>query len=252
MELTFLGVSSALSIGEKLFQSNMLIKSLSGKYLLIDCGTDIKHSLNEQKISSESIDAVYVSHLHSDHTGGLEWLGFSALFQQNSKRPKLYIDTLLEKALWDNVLSGGMSSIEEEKAFLSTYFDVQTIINKQFVWEGYKFELIQVVHSIDNHQQLPCFGLIIYGDKKKVFLSTDTRFTPKTLMSTYNNVDLIFHDCETMTNPSMQHATYHDLTKLNHKIKAKMWLYDYNQIDELNAKKDGFLGFVLQGQRFDI
>jgi ribonuclease BN (tRNA processing enzyme) len=252
VELKFLGVSSALSVGYKIFQSNMIIKSLSDKYLLIDCGTDIKHSLNEQNIQSSDIDAVYISHLHSDHTGGLEWLGFSSLFMKNKKKPKLYVDSLLEKTLWDNVLSGGMSSIEEEKASLATYFDVQKIVHDGFVWEGYKFELISVVHSMHNHRQLPCFGLIIHGDKKKVFLSTDTRFTPKNLITTYNNVDLIFHDCETIADPSMQHATYNDLKTLSPNIKAKMWLYDYNDINEFNATQDGFLGFVIQGQKFDI
>ena len=72
--------------------------------MLIDCGSDIKHSLFEQGLSHTDIDAVYISHLHADHVGGLEWLGFSKLFN-DKKKPKLYISPKLQTELWNNVLS---------------------------------------------------------------------------------------------------------------------------------------------------
>ena len=90
MKLLFLGVSSALSVGDKKYQSNMLIKSSTNRHLLIDCGTDIRHSLYEQGVSHSTIDAVYISHLHADHVGGLEWLSFSKVFIDH-KKPGLYI-----------------------------------------------------------------------------------------------------------------------------------------------------------------
>ncbi|MDF1756821.1 MAG: MBL fold metallo-hydrolase [Legionellaceae bacterium] len=251
MKLVFLGVSSALTTGYKNFQSNMLITSSSGRSLLIDCGTDIKHSLYDQKVSHSDIDAVYISHLHADHVGGLEWLGFSKLFIDQS-RPSLYISRDQQQALWENVLKGGMSSLEDRSATLESYFNPQTIQDNAFIWEGHHFQLVKVFHSINNNKRIPCYGLMITGDHMQVFLSTDTRFSPEDLMPFYTKADIIFHDCEISKIPSNQHALYHDLKTLDNSIKEKMWLYDYANGRKPNAKKDGFKGYVVRGQSFDI
>ena len=55
----------------------MILESEDGSKLLIDCGTDARHSLHELGLSYKDIEHVYISHLHADHAGGLEWLGFS-------------------------------------------------------------------------------------------------------------------------------------------------------------------------------
>lgn len=251
MKLLFLGVSSALSVGDMRYQSNMLIKSSTDRQMLIDCGTDIRHSLYEQGFTHSTIDAVYISHLHADHVGGLEWLSFSKVFVDH-KKPELYISSDQQDKLWNNVLSGGMSSLENVESTLSTWFDVQSISDLRFTWETYPFRLIKIPHSISNQKYLPAYGLLIKGDSKTIFLSTDTRFCPELLESVYNEADLIFHDCETSTLSSGQHARYSDLKTLDAKIKNKMWLYDYNDGELPDATKDGFKGFVVRGQAFDF
>jgi ribonuclease BN (tRNA processing enzyme) len=251
MRIMFLGVSSALTTGYKNYQSNMILESSSGNKMLIDCGSDIKHSLFEQGMTHSDINAVYISHLHADHVGGLEWLGFSKLFIDN-KKPDLFISPNLQTRLWDNVLSGGMSSLESEEATLSSFFNIKAIQNNIFTWEKYTFQLVGVFHSINNHKRIPCFGLLISGSKMKVFLSTDTRFSPKELIPIYNEADLIFHDCETLQVSSGQHAEYTDLKTLDASIKEKMWLYDYDNGPLPQAKNDGFKGFVTRGQSFEI
>jgi ribonuclease BN (tRNA processing enzyme) len=251
VKLLFLGVLAAFSVGDKSFQSNMLIENESGSKLLIDCGSDARLSLFAQGYGHNDIDAVYISHLHSDHVGGLEWLGFTKRFI-DSQKPRLYISADQIDKLWKNVLSGGMSSLEGEEATLSTYFDVKAISNGYFIWENYLFELIKTHHYICNREILPSYGLLIQNTRQKIFISTDTRFTPDNLQLVYNKADIIFHDCETSTTISGQHAHYNDLKNLDSKIKQKMWLYDYNQGELPNAQKDGFQGFVVRGQRFKL
>lgn len=249
MKLTFLGVSSALAVGENAYHSNMLFESDSGKKLLLDCGSDIRHSLFALGYTHDDISAVYISHLHSDHTGGLEWLGFCKRFIKG-KTVDLYISKDQEKTLWNHVLSGGMCSLEEEQATIASYFNVMPLHNNSFVWENYKFHLIRTHHSISNHKILPSYGLYITGGSKKIFISTDTRFSPELLHPVYEEADLIFHDCELSEKLSMQHAHYKDLKNLDSKTKGKTWLYDYWGPELPDAKKDGFLGFVVRGQTF--
>jgi ribonuclease BN (tRNA processing enzyme) len=78
-KMIFLGSGSAFTMKNR--QSNaILIDSENKKSLLIDCGTDIRHSLAKINYSHRDISAVYISHAHADHAGGLEWLGFCSYF----------------------------------------------------------------------------------------------------------------------------------------------------------------------------
>ncbi|MCC5791425.1 MAG: MBL fold metallo-hydrolase [Legionellaceae bacterium] len=251
MKLIFLGVASALSIGKEKYQSNMLLISKSGHKLLIDCGGDIRHSLFALGYSFNDIDAVYISHLHSDHTGGLELFGFYQYFVAQ-KRPALYISPDQVDRLWNNVLSGGMSSLEEQPATLDTFFAVQPIANQQFHWQDYRFRLVKTEHTFSNNVLLPSYGLLIQGDKQTIFITTDTRLDKKSLIPAYQEADLIFQDCETSCVHSQQHAHYNELKELASPVKAKMWLYDYDDRQLPDASQDGFLGFVQAAQAFEF
>lgn len=77
MHLQFLGTGSAFTT--KNFQTNFLIR-VNGRRLLVDCGGDARHSMDMLGLTHRAIDAVYISHQHSDHIGGLEWLAFMSYF----------------------------------------------------------------------------------------------------------------------------------------------------------------------------
>lgn len=252
MKLLFLGASSAFAVQRGHFQSNMVIFSESGRKLLIDCGTDIRHSLYAQNLTHSDIDAVYISHLHADHAGGLEWLGFTRYFR-DEQRPALYISGDQRRKLWTNLLSAGMSSLEEKAATLKTYFDVMSIRDRCFRWENYHFQLIRTPHAISNGKPLPSYGLVISTPKIKLFLTTDTRFDWISLQDSYEQAALVFQDCETLRGKvSRQHAHYDDLKTLDEAIREKMWLYGYNEGTLPDAAGDGFLGFVRSGQLFEF
>lgn len=252
MRLLFLGTGSAFTLGMDNFQSNMLFISDNNQTLLIDCGTDVRFSLDKQHKTYRDIQAVYISHLHADHAGGLEWLALSSKFDPRVElKPTLYISETLEKELWDKTLSGGLSTLQDEEASLAAYFEVHAIpLNGTFQWENCDFHTVQTVHASNRYSLMQSFGLLCTIGQKKVFISTDTQFYPFLLMPFYETADLIFHDCELLSTPTGVHAHYEQLKTLPPEIKAKMWLYHYNPGPLPNAKKAGFLGFVTCGQQF--
>jgi ribonuclease BN (tRNA processing enzyme) len=252
MKLTFLGTGSAFTIGADNWQSNMLLEAPSGKKLLIDCGTDIRFSLAEVGLSAKDIDAVYISHPHADHCGGLEWLAFSTYFNPMCKRPRLVASADLVDELWHNTLKGGMGSIQGQIASLDLYFEVNAIgPNGAFVWEGVTFQLVQVIHYMDGFRFVPSYGLMFDLNGKKVFLTTDTQFAPNQIRDFYNMADLIFHDCETSPFKSGVHSHFSDLATLPEEYKGKMWLYHYQPGDLPDAVREGFQGFIVKGQSFE-
>lgn len=249
--LTFLGSGSAFTTDVDNHQSNLLLRGHSGAVLLIDCGSDVRRSLFAQSLAAHHIDAVYVSHLHADHVGGLEWLGFSTLFDPGAKRPGLYVPEPLVEPLWENVLSGGMRQISGTVATLHTYFDVRPVAEAgAFDWDGVGVSLVPTTHVISRPSPLISYGLCIRGPNRSVYLTTDTIFEARPEI---DEVDLVFHDCETERFPTDVHPQYAELkVALSGEARAKTWLYGYQPGPLPDATGDGFCGFVTPGQSFSL
>lgn len=251
MKLTFLGSGDAFVLSAMNFQSNLLLESSSGKRFLIDCGSDARNSLDALGYSYKDIHGVYISHLHADHIGGLEWLGFSSYFDPTAESPEIFVHKSLKKPLWDNSLSGGMAGLEEKEATLETFFKVNSIA-KSFSWEGTQFELVEMTHIYNHKKKQPCFGLFFKVGTRKILFTSDTRFIPDELMPYYKASDLILHECETAPFKSGVHCHYTELVGLPPEIKKKMWLYHFNRGDLPDCQKDGFRGFITKQKSFDL
>ncbi|MGH2415348.1 MAG: MBL fold metallo-hydrolase [Microcystaceae cyanobacterium] len=253
MKLLFLGSGSAFTVGADNFQSNMLLISEQGDKLLIDCGSDIRFSLYEAGFSYLDISDIYISHLHSDHVGGLEYIGLTTKFDSRCQKPKLYLSKDIASELWEGTLSGGMKSLEGDIADLHTFFEVHSIkANGYFVWQNITFNLIKVIHINNGYFLMPAYGLFFEIEGNKIFLTTDTQLCLKELSEYYEGADVIFQDCETSPFPTPVHARYEQLSTLPENIKNKMWLYGYQPGPLPECRTDGFQGFVKRGQIFEF
>lgn len=253
MKLTFLGTGAAFALEN--YQSNILVETADG-LLLIDCGGDARFSLARCGHTALDITDVYISHLHADHIGGLEWLGISSYFARSrndpSSRPKLHLRETLVADLWQS-LHGGMGTIEGRIADLSTYFDVRPIPrNGGFGFSGTAFQCVQVVHYYDGYEIVPTYGLLFERNQITVFMTGDTQFTPNQMTEFRARADYIFQDCETAPFQSGVHTHYEELGILDEQSKGRMWLYDYQDGEKPDCTADGFLGWVEQGQVFDF
>lgn len=265
-QIQFLGVGNAFTMppdgdmNKCDWQSNLLVIAENGKKLLLDCGSDVRFSLAQAGHALAEIDAIYVSHAHADHIGGLEWVAFSTFFNPQLSRPKLFCADTIEKPLWDESLKGGLNSIEGRFTTMTDYFDVRRIPeNGHFVWEGIRFDMIQVVHFMSERVIEPSYGLMIYEDgasgAPKVFWTSDTQHNPNQIKVFYEQADLILHDCETSPFPSGVHAHYKlggggGLISLPDEVKDKMVLYHYHPgaPEQFDAIGDGFQGFARKQQ----
>lgn len=262
MKLTFIGSGSAFC--KKNWQTNVLVEFDSGYKLLIDCGGDARFSLAEQGYDHLDINGVYVSHLHADHIGGLEWLAFSSYFDPRYKgRPDLYISEFLVDDLWTRSLSGGLASLQGKRNTINTFFDVHAVEkNGSFTighpTESPEFRLVQTVHFINGYTFELSFGLLFdAGEGETVFFTTDTQFAPNQIRDFYNAATIIFHDAECSPFRSGVHAHFDELATLDAETRAKIYLVHYQDevIDRMleweeRAQTAGFRGFVHKGATF--
>ncbi len=251
LKITFLGSGSAFTLGEGNYQSNLLLQK-NDDAMLIDAGGDIRLSLYEQHLTYKDIKNIYISHLHADHIGGLEWLAINTFFDDlYLGKPNLFASEHIINDLWEKSLSGGLRTLQTESATLKTYFNVHSIKqNGHFLWNEVKFKLVQSVHVVTNYALMPCYGLLIDYNNTRIYFTADAQCAPKQLLDYYEEATIIFHDCETSEKRTGVHAHYSELVKLPPKLKKKMWLYHYNPGKLPNAQADGFLGFVQKGQCF--
>jgi len=257
-EMIYLGTGSAF--GEKNLHTNALItwykdstKNSVVYRLLIDAGSDIKHSLPLAGLSVKDIDGVYISHQHGDHCGGLETLGFKSYFDPTRERKiQLFISNKLVDDIWNKTMSGGMESLAGKSNTLETYFDVKSIAdNGSFVVLTHRFDLVQMIHIVNDRMVVPAFGLMIESPLGlNWFLTTDTQHNPNQISEYYNKADVIIHDCETGFKSGV-HAHWTELATLPLEVREKIWLSHFTD-DVLDgtrwhdwAAENKFKGFVL-------
>jgi len=259
MIFSFLGTGSAFCL--KNYHPNILIEN-NDKKMLIDAGGDLRFSLKTLGYNYKEIDSIYISHLHNDHIGGMEYLAFGSYFDANCAKIHLYIHKLLVDELWFNSLKGGLGSIQGNTLTLKDYFDIHPLNDgKNFIWQDISFEPIQSIHVFNGSYVIPTFGLMITepDSGKIIYFTSDTQFTPDSQIKYYKKADIVIQDCETLKFKTGIHAHYDELKTLDDNIKSKLYLWHYqdNVVDKFNqwqnkAINDGFRGFIKRGKKLII
>lgn len=201
MRIKVLGCSTAFP-GLETFNQSFLIEE-GGKLLLVDCGEDTPKALLYHKVDVKNIDAIYISHLHSDHIGGLprialaryDFVNFPRHFSQHPNPPKLIAKQQVLESLWES-MKAPLATLQNISATLETYFH-PIIVRDSFDWQGWHFKLIQQVHVVSDAEIMPSFGLIIKEGHKSIYLTTDSQYcSPRQIEDFYKSVDIIIQDCE--------------------------------------------------------
>jgi len=237
--LRFLGVGNSHALG--LGSSSAVLEADSEPWLLIDCGPDTVASYIDT--FDELPRAVFITHPHLDHIGGLENL-FYRLATMNSKArpPRLFIPVpllgVLQRRLADypNLLAEGGCN----------FWDVfQLVPVSERFWHR---DLIFSVFPVRHHEYLAAFGLALEG---RFLYTGDTRPIPETLSRYASRGERIFHDCASSHNPS--HTCVHEIRQ---EYKEEQWrrMVFYHYESESAGRLIESQGFTIarRGNYFDL
>ena len=217
IEIFVLGVGDAYS--EKFNPTSFAIYS-SEKYILVECPDRLRKILKEfrekskRKIEIKNINDVIVTHLHGDHSNGLEAFGFWKKFIEN-KRPNVYSIQEVFEELWENKLKAGMQRIYKEnfsiqKVSFDFYFQPKILeFGKINQINDLKVEIKKTKHN------LPCFAIKV---NDKLGYSSDTYFDQE-LIEFLSPCEMIIHETG-----SGIHTNYKNLIRLPKNIKGKIYL----------------------------
>ena len=131
--------------------------------ILIDVGinyTRIKNELEKINVSPSSLDAIIITHTHSDHIGGLA-----------SLVKKLNVQVFIKEDLYEEI----KKIVPDERITL--------IEDQKLVINDFDIEIINASHDV------PAYGFVISDGKKSILYLTDTGYINRKYNDKLSNLD---------------------------------------------------------------
>ena len=210
MKLTLLGTGCP-SIDYKRCGASNLVSTKKTK-ILIDCGSGVTQRLNQSGNSSADVDALLLTHLHTDHVIDLYQLIMSSWHSDRDSIWKIYGPKGTKKFV-DKIFLAWKSernlrvSYEKRKSIKALKYKVYEFNKKGTI----RINDIKIKYFEVNHKTVEyAYGFSFFNDNKKLTISGDTR------------------PCENL----MQNALHSDV--LLHEVFIE---YEMNKLSKLRTKK---------------
>jgi ribonuclease BN (tRNA processing enzyme) len=241
----------------------------NGSFTLVECPGGLRRMLHEANriadmgVRLEAIRHVVVTHLHGDHSNGLEGLAFFKKFFQAGERPYVYSTREVLKDLWPQKLKASLKHLYTgpperigtlsvgqmrkacQRADLEDYF---IPVSLEFNHINRVNNLEVEIHAVKHH--VPTFGLRAMFEGKALGYSSDT-FFDLDLIDFLRDCDMIIHECDFQRSAQNQgiHTHYRELVSLPEPIKKKLYLIHY---PDTASQQDSELKLLEQGRVYDI
>ncbi|MDP3822278.1 MAG: MBL fold metallo-hydrolase [Burkholderiales bacterium] len=215
--VTLLGTGSPAPVMNR-FGPGVLVEA-GGKKLLIDCGRGSTQRLRQAGLALGQVDAVFLTHLHSDHIVGLPdlWLtGWLEVPYANRKGPFVVYGPAGTRGLMDGLTRAFdwdiQARIADQQLKPEAIRAQVTEFKPGVVYEqaGVKVTAIEVDHG---ELLKPAFGFRVDYAGRSVTVSGDTRFS-ENLIKHAEGTDLIIHQVaavrdELLSNPAFKAILSH-------------------------------------------
>ncbi len=154
-----------------------VLVEINGKRLQFDAGPDLRGQYLREAISFEHVDAVFLTHKHFDHTGGL------GEFDSIGVLPP--IPLFCHPRVFEEI-NGYFGHLFRKNKLQHR----EVRIGKEFRWNGIRIKPFEL-----NHHKCFCVGYRVTAGNKTVVIATDTNANlPQATLKAMSNADLLVID----------------------------------------------------------
>ena len=176
--LVVLGSKGGPSVHNHDMLPTSLVLELAGQTCVIDCGLGVTRSLVKAGIRLPEIDAIFLTHLHSDHLLELGPLIHTAWATGLVSRIKLFGPPGL-RAYWEAFLESMMFDIairleDEKRNNLRDLVELTEFEEGRILFEAIRVDALRVVHPPVTH----CYALRFQTEDWRVTFGSDTAYYP--------------------------------------------------------------------------
>ena len=231
MRLQFVGCGDAFGSGGR-FNTCLHLTGRNAN-ILIDCGASSLVAMNELAIPRNDIDAIFLSHFHADHVGGIPFFLLEANYVSKRKRPLTIIGPPSLKSRFAAIMETGFAGTKDLKfkfPLRLTEFD----IGKSCEVAGVKITPFHVVHD---DRAGPCVGLRFEIEGKVIAFSGDTEWTDA-LIDIGREADLFICEAYTRDKPVATHMALSVLERHLGQIRPKRLILTHMSNDMLSHRAE--------------
>jgi ribonuclease Z len=194
MELVLLGTGCPQCDPARREPANLLCAR--GLRFLVDCGSGVTQRLVEAGSKGAEIDALFLTHLHTDHLVDFYQLVISSWHQGRTRPQRVFgppgtrAFVAGTMALWATERAQRIA--HEKRPSLAAFEIDVTEIGPGTVWDegGVRVTAVAVAHRPVEH----AFGFVFEADGYKVAFSGDTAYCPA-LIDAARGADALVHEC---------------------------------------------------------
>jgi ribonuclease Z len=221
-KVTLLGTGSPPPLMRR-FGPGVLVQA-GGKNLLIDCGRGVTQRLFQAGVRLGAIDALFITHLHSDHIVGIPdlwltgWLGTAYAQRKGPFRvygpagTKGLMDNLEKAYDWDIKTRIADQNLAPENVATAVVEFTEGVVYDR---DGVKVTAFEVDHG---PLIKPAFGYRVDFGGRSVTVSGDTRFN-ENLIKHATGTDLLIHQVAAVREELLKNPVYQVI--LDHHTKPE-------------------------------
>ncbi len=236
IQLTFLGSGNAfnhLGLGHQ----SILLRYVNDNEkicdVLLDCGPTAIQSLIKEGKNPNTVQAVFLTHFHGDHAGGLPFLFLHRKYMPQARDSVLHV--IGGKGLQHRVMLYLEASyptlkdwIKEESSV--TFHEITDVTTRQQLpFLDLSFEVIPIPHEIES------LGYRVHVNEKIISLTGDTKPT-STLSRLADEATVFITECSTMKPIPADHVSWEWIKVQLPKWTASWIVFNHYAEDVWNAR----------------
>ncbi len=229
MKVQFIGCGDAFGSGGRF---NTCIHVTSGeRSFLLDCGATSVVGMKRMGIDSNTIDAIFFTHFHADHFGGIPFFLLDAQFNAKRKRPLLLVGPPGLQSWLDRVVALAFPG-ERTLPFDLRIHEID--IGKPTPVLDMTVTAYPVVHD---ERAGPCLAYRIEANGQTLCFSGDTQWTD-TLVDAAQAADLFICECYSFERTTKAHMSYPILCQHLPRTNARRVVLTHMSNDMLTRMAD--------------